>query len=139
MTIETALFSELTGDISVSAKIGDRLYPDIAPRSASKPYVIYTDITSLHVRHMTGGSGLARRRFQFDLYSLTKAEVVGLYDAIREALDNFIGDMGTENLSVRRAMLVDEDSSAETTDDGSESHNHKKTMDFEVWYNESVT
>lgn len=139
MSLSTAIYSELTSDADISGAVGTKVFPSIAPRSASHPYIVYNIISGQHTHHMTGGSGLTKRRLQFDIYATTEASVDSIADDLRELLDFFRGDMGTENLSVRVVMLVDEQSSISEASDGSETHIYKRIMDFEVWHTESVT
>ena len=86
MSIESTVYQRVTADSAVSALIGNRLYPSVAPDGVQKPYGIY-DLIS-HRRSITHGgeSTLHISRVQIDVYAKTREEAIELSDAVINAL-----------------------------------------------------
>lgn len=95
MMLETGLYAYLMTQSGLTAKIGDRLYPLLAPPNVALPYVVYSQVDARPSHAMDDAAGLATARYQFDIYAprvLTGKEIAA---ALREALDGFRGMWGT--------------------------------------------
>ena len=103
MSVERALYALLTGDAGVSALIGARLYPVIAPLGTAAPYATYQRISARRVRSLTQRSGLSFARIQVDALATTYAGARGLADAIRTTLDGYRGTAG--GIAIESATL----------------------------------
>ena len=138
MTIESALYSHLSNKASITALVSTRIYPQVAPDTASYPFIVYSVISEGHEHSMSGASGLASVTMQIDAWASTVASRVALSEAIRNALDGFRGDMGTENLSIRSCFLESRSNFFEPKTDGKETPDHRASLDFLIWHFESV-
>ena len=141
MSIHAALFYHVTQAPAVSALMGDRLYPGLAPPEAALPRMTYQRIACEHARHATGGSGLARSRFQFTCWAQSTAAAQALADALRESLDNVRGDMGApgSTVSVRGCFLEGGGDRVIAPTDGSDQGPFGAVQDVVIWHTESVT
>lgn len=129
MSIEAALFSLLTSNADVSGKIADRLYPKVLPQDPSYPAGVYHKVSGAREHSHDGASGLARPRFQFDLYATSYAAAIALATAVREAIDGFKGI--SAGVSIEGCFLEDED---DGYDD--ELKVYWVRQDYAIWHNE---
>jgi hypothetical protein len=136
---EKALYSVVTGDAGVSAIIGTRMYPNIAPQGATMPYVVYRMITEFDRSRgiSLDRGGLVARLFQFDLFGATYGAVKALADAIRLAIDTTAQTAAgqTWQLATVESQLDD----WEFNLPGRETGVHRTTMDVQVWFEESTS
>lgn len=140
MSIAGALSSFLKANTDVSLKVGSRVYRAIARQGTPFPYVIIQQISGRHVRHMAAASGLAAPVFQISCVDDDPVGADDLADAVREALDHFIGTMGTppNTATVQAAFLEGEASMFEPPRDASDVGIHVVRMTFEIWHTETV-
>lgn len=82
----------LTDDAAVAALIANRVYPVILPQHPVLPAVTYSEISSIGDIHMSGPSGLVQSRFQFSVWGSTTASVSQVSQAVKSALNGFVGD-----------------------------------------------
>lgn len=144
MTISKAVLERLKAVSGVTSKVGSgsnaRIYPSAAPKDAGYPFIVFSIISGEHAHHtgLSGFkvSGLARKRVQLDCIGLSPNAVDQLADSVRLALDGFRGSVG--GMDVRSSMLTDEQSLYDPAQDGSERHNYRHILDFDIWHVESV-
>ena len=94
MTIETDLYSAVTGDSGVNALIGTRMYPVVAPGGVTKPFITYFVIT----RTIMGGT-CYRGRIQMTITDTSYSGVKGVRDALQtlvESTSNYVWLEGTD-------------------------------------------
>lgn len=112
--------------------------PDVS-RQKTLPYIVYQFIGAEHQRHMLAGAGFTSRLVQFDIYAATALEADTLMETLRENLDNYKGNMGTDNLFIRGAFLESERDDLIDPVDASQTGKHRRTADFTIWHSESVS
>lgn len=95
MSMRNALVAELEGDAGVSALVGTRIYPVVAARLATLPYIIFQEITPETWHHMTAAAGLKPSRWEMTFVASSASGAAALGEAVREALDGFQGTMGS--------------------------------------------
>lgn len=141
MSILGAMAAQLKDTAAVSAIVGTRVGKRLAGSTWPLPYIILHQIGGNHVRHMTGGSGLAWARVQMNCYDVgpTKAETLG--NETRLALDNFRGTMGTggDTREVRSCSLGEEEDDLEVGRPGESKRAYAWRQRWVVWFNESKT
>jgi hypothetical protein len=141
--IEMALQALIVSDADVAALIGDRCYPVEAPQAPVYPLVIVREITNESAYALDGPAGLGRARFQFDCDARTAKEVQALMRAVRAALGGFRGPVTIAALSppatvkIQGAFLVMSRDEAQGTLQRSGTRNQRKSLDFNIWYEES--
>ncbi|MBP7638096.1 MAG: DUF3168 domain-containing protein, partial [Kiritimatiellae bacterium] len=125
-----------------AAIFGARVYRrGWVPQGPTAPYLVYFQVSSQHLRDVDGGIGQAIARVQIDAYTDTDANARAADDALRAALDNFTGSMGTGSnvVTVQHCGL---DSSSDFSDLPSQGEEHGKsgvTQDYMIAYTETTT
>ena len=87
MTVETDLYTAITGDGTISGVIGTRFYPAISPDAVVYPLMVYNTISGVPL----ASNGCNQSRIQLDIYAGTYAVVKSLRDAV-QVLANATGD-----------------------------------------------
>ncbi len=137
MTIESALYSYLSTKASITALVSTRIYPQVAPDSGDYPFITYNVISESHDHAMQGATGLANPSLQVDVWAETIADRVAVSESLRNALDGFTGNMGTENLSIRNCFLQNRANFNENDGEG-KTPAYRSSMDFSIWHVETV-
>ena len=93
MTIEAAIRQYLLAQAAVTDLIARRLYPMILPQPPTLPAVTYSRVSRSTVRDLTG---MAYRvsRFQFSCWAEKYGDAKAVAQAVRQALEDYVGDMG---------------------------------------------
>ena len=86
MTIETDLYSTLSGDAGVSALVSTRIYPNLAPESAGNPLLVYSTVAENRVDTLPGTNDMRRSMMQISCHADTYAAAKGLAEAVFTAL-----------------------------------------------------
>jgi len=94
MNIEEALYLHLIAEAGVSALVGTRIYPNVAPQEIAKPNLAYQRISATREMYHAGPAGLAEARFQFTCTAGTYRSAKAVINALRQALDGYSGMMG---------------------------------------------
>jgi len=87
MSIETTIYSTLTGYSGLSALIGTRVFPAPAPISAILPLVTYQVINSSPVMNLGGRETTANTVMQFDCWAQTYSSAKAVNVQLMNALD----------------------------------------------------
>lgn len=82
MTVEALIVSAL------SALVGGRVYPDLAPDPVSTPYIVYQQVGGRPVNFVDSATlpSKANGRFQITVWSATRLEVAALSKAAADVL-----------------------------------------------------
>lgn len=67
MSVETDFYSAVTGDATLAALVGTRVYPAILPDNATLPALVYSVISQVPI----GSGGCESTRVQVDCYAAT--------------------------------------------------------------------
>ena len=138
MTLETAIYSELSTTAEVIAVVGTRIYPQVAPLTVSYPFIVYSVINSIPEHHMGGASALTNVSMQLDVWAVTVAELLDIVEVLRNDLDGFRGDMGTENLDILSCFMETRRTFEEVDPLGKKAPVFRSDMDFSIWHVSSV-
>lgn len=87
--IEAELYNHLKNDVALSALVGTRIYPLVAPQDVLKPYLIYNEILGNDKQCIDGGIYQTDTRFQIDCWSLKYSEIKQLKDLVKDAIIGF--------------------------------------------------
>lgn len=87
--IEADLYSYLKNDTGISAIVGTRIYPKVAPQNVQTPYIVYHEIISDDNQCMGGVIYQTDTRFQVDCWSPKYSEVKALKTAVKTAIVGF--------------------------------------------------
>lgn len=81
MTIEASIFDSLKG------LVGNRVFPDVAPPTTAKPFIVYQQIGGSAVNFVDSTSPSKKNgRFQVAVWGNTRAEVSALARSIEDTL-----------------------------------------------------
>lgn len=142
MSLRTAIASELKADVTISGLVGTRVgMGGYASPKWDLPYITFQVISGEHARHMTGGSKLAVKTVQVNLYETDPEKAETLAEAARELLDNFRGTMGNgaNTVSVRCCKLGPEIDDVEAGSPGAHTRIYSVRQTYTIWYNETET
>lgn len=135
MTIEQAIYEALTENAGVTALVGTRVYPVIAPQAATLPLIVYTLISGQQEESHSGASGLARPRYQFDCYAETITAAFALGEAVRLAIHGFAGTLGGAGgvtcggiLFAGKRVLYEPETKI-----------HRVSIDYFIWHEEATS
>ena len=87
MSIETTLYTTLSGDAGVAALTSTRIYPNVAPEDTALPYLIYSAISSERFHTLPGIGNMQRKVIQIDCNATTYSGAKALTDAVISALE----------------------------------------------------
>lgn len=130
MSIETALYARLSGFAGLTAVVGARIYPNIAPPDADAPFVTYQRVSGERLRSLGGAIGYAMPRFQLDAWAGRYATAQAVAAQLRAALVDYTGtpDSGT----VIHSVMLENDQ--DLYDDGAKLH--RVSLDFRIEHSE---
>lgn len=112
--IHRGIFSLLRDDAGVGAIAGDRIYPQVAPRDAAEPYIVYQRVSRVDLgRDLDGANELVQARVQVDSYADGYNTARNLADAIRRRLDGYKGTVDltgspSETLRIGGISLIED-------------------------------
>jgi hypothetical protein len=121
VSLESKLYTLLSGDAGVHSQAADRIYPLVAPQDAPLPLVVYTRISSGREYSLAGYSNLENPRMQIDCYGTTYTETKALAEAVTTAL-RAATTFGTAQDDPRESFEEDE--------------TFRISIDFSIWNQE---
>ena len=141
-TIYEALHDEMSQDATIAGIVTlsanePAVFPGIPPKDATAPFISFRRISYVRVNSLDGPTTLARPTMQIDCWGSDNETMVQLSEAVRSLLDGFRGQMGDDNIEVRRADLVGQNDDPEDPTDAGNVKIHRNRMDFEIWHIES--
>lgn len=100
---EAAIRSALVADAAVTAIIGSKVYPVLAPATADLPFVTWRRISVQRQQSLAGPIGMPTVLLSVDLFAETYEGVRELADAVRKCLDGWggtVNDVRVANVSL---------------------------------------
>lgn len=128
MSMETDLRDKILGNAAVAALIGTRMYPESAAYGTALPCLVMQRISTHHTHSHSGISGYAVARMQITALAETPEGRIALGEAVRLAIDAFVGTQGSFYFAIYLADTRDD-----YLDDVPV---YRRQLDFEVQYNE---
>ena len=93
MSIGAAIYTLLSGDATLTAAV-DKIAPGFAPPNTAGVYLTYFQVSGPRTHSLAGAQGLARTRWQFNVWAADQADVDAAKDALRRLLDGYSGAQG---------------------------------------------
>lgn len=90
--MDEALWLLLSGSVSITEMIADRLYWDVAAQGVEAPYLVLGIIGGADTPHLGGTDGLWRYRVQIDSYGKDRPGARALSRAVSDLLNGYRGD-----------------------------------------------
>lgn len=103
---EAVLRSALLANATVAGLVGSRVYPVLAPASASLPFVTWRRSGIEREQTLGVPMGVPRVTVEFSIFGTTYNEARELADAMRLVLDGYAGT--ADNTQVRQTALENE-------------------------------
>lgn len=105
-----AVYTVLSGSTAVTALVSTRIYPVLAPQDTTLPYVTYQRGSLTPYQSMTESAGLLDALITVSCWGETWPSVSSVADAVRTALKDKKGAIGTGATAqtVERMFLEDE-------------------------------
>lgn len=88
---EAALRSTLTASTAVTSIVSTRIYPVLAPASATLPFVTWRRSGIARDQTLAGPVGMPRVSVEYSIYGTTYEQARELADAMRQVLDGWTG------------------------------------------------
>lgn len=104
---EKVVADALLADPDVSAIVGDRIYPVLAPETASLPFATWRRQAVQRESSLSGPIGMPVVTLALELYAATYYAARELADRCRRKLDGWHTDVGS-SVSVRHVELQNE-------------------------------
>lgn len=132
--MKSGLVSLLTGEATVSAICGSRVYVNRAPQNATFPHVIITQMSSEENGTLDGGSGQLRfLDFDIDCKAKSSVQAESLCNAVRTFIDDYSGTAGSYTIGA--VLINDESDDYEPPQDGSDVGVFVVTLDVTIQFN----
>lgn len=136
-TIEKAIYSLLSGDVTLSGLVGTRIDPILVPQSDDMPAVTYKQLPSRRDDTLGGPTGLVRSQWQFTCWSDLYAEAREVADALRQAISGYSGSGTGVVIQVIMAPSDEHDVPADPAGKNV-ARRYGKALDFEIWFCEAA-
>ena len=130
-SIDSALYTRLSGFAGLAALVSTRIYPPLAPQNATYPLVTYQQISAIRPYAMGTQIGLVQARFQLDSWAETSPGARAVSEQVRLALSNYSGTSDT--IVINHCELVNE----QRGDPEDQGELHRIIQDFMVWFFEA--
>ena len=128
MSLESSLFTFITGDPAIGALIVSRMYPGKLPQTPVLPAITYNRISSGQEYELEGEEIDVRpARFDVNCWGEGYEDVVTLGAAVRARVSGYHGAMGADTV---QAILVEDER------DGYEPETElwRRIIDCVIWY-----
>jgi hypothetical protein len=131
-SVESWIYSRLTGFAGLSALIGTRLYPVVLPENATYPAISYRRIDAPNVAqtHEATPAGLARPRFQFDCWGTTATSAKAVGEQCRLALEGHQNKAADPRID--GVIMADRRDGPRDPDNNL----YRDSLDFFIWHSE---
>lgn len=133
---EAFLYQRLTSQTAVSALVGTRIYPLLAPQGTALPLVIYQRTGVNRPQSLAGNVGNPVITLQLTSYGTSYTSVKNIARAVRLAVDGWTGT--TASVTIQRTTLVSEADGVEMPADDQMLPYYSVQQSFEFRINEAT-
>lgn len=103
---EAVLRSALVANATVAGLIGTRIYPVLAPATASLPFVTWRRVAIRRQQTLGGPAGMPVTSVEYSIFGTTYEQARAVADAMRSVLDGYGGT--ANNTEVKQTSLEQE-------------------------------
>lgn len=125
MSIETALYTQLSSHAGLSALVDNRIYPVLAPQNVALPFVAYFKVSNQREYTHQGYAGLSKVRMQISCYGDDYSDVKAVAIQVTAAMEVWPA-------AVTAVQAVFQDNETDIFEDGVMLYHI--ALDFFVWY-----
>jgi hypothetical protein len=131
---ETVLRNALVDDPYVCMLVGTRVYPQLAPASATLPFIHWRRSAIEREQTLGKPAGIPRVSLEYEIYGTTYREARDVADAVRSVLDGYGGT--SDNTEVKQTSLEDESDDFVTLAGADLPPVYRVTQRYDVWWSE---
>lgn len=135
-SLTRAIFAYLSTYDPLTAYVGTRLYPGIAPTSAAFPYVTLHEIMVESHYYLRGATATYDAMIQCDVWALSAEESQKIARIIRLSMDGM--PAAWDGLEVDGVFVDSEMDMPEPAQDGSERAYYRRSMTLAIWHAREV-
>lgn len=132
---EAVLRSALVANGTVSGLIGTRVYPVLAPATASLPMVTWRRTGINREQTLGAPMGVPRVTVEYSIYGTTYEQAREVADAMRVVLDGYGGT--ADNTTVRQTSLENESDDFVTLAGADMPPVYQITQTYDIWWQET--
>lgn len=132
---EAVLRSAVVADSTLASQIGTRVYPVIAPASATLPFVTWRRAGIQRSQTLGLPVGVPRLSVEFSIYAATYEAAREVADRMRVVLDGYGGTV--DNVVVNQVSLEQESDDFVSLAGSEMPPAFQITMVFDVWWQET--
>lgn len=132
---ESVLRSALVGNTSVTAIVGSRIYPVLAPATAALPFVTWRRTSINREQTLSAPMGVPRVSVDYSIYATTYEQARDTADAMRRVLDGYGGT--ADNTEVKQTSLENESDDFVTLAGADMPPVYQITQTYDVWWQET--
>lgn len=93
MSIEKAIRGRLLNNADLVGIVGTRVYPWLAARSASLPYIVYHVVNTDHEHVQSGSGGWSHTLFQIEAVAKSYGTAKSIQEEVRKSLHGWMGGL----------------------------------------------
>ncbi len=102
-TIDSALYSRLSGHAGLSTLVSNRIYPPPVPQNPTYPLCTYQEIDRYPIHVFQGTAGVKHIRYQIDSWGATLASAKAVAAQVEAALDCYSGT--SDGIVIKNSFL----------------------------------
>jgi uncharacterized protein DUF3168 len=135
-SLSRGLYAFLSTYAPLTAIVGTRIYPGLAPTSAVFPYVTIQELMVASHYHLDGATATFDTMAQIDVWSLEPMQAQQLAKIIRQSMDGL--PAAWDGLEVDGVFVDSETDAPEPAQDGSERAYYRRILTISVWHMREV-
>lgn len=132
---EAVLRAAMVADATLNSEIGTRIYPVIAPASATLPFVTWRRAGIQRSQTLGLPLGVPRLSVEFSIYAATYETAREVADRMRVVLDGYGGTV--DNVTIRQVSLEQESDDFVALAGAEMPPAFQVTQQFDVWWQET--
>lgn len=132
---EAVLRSALVAHNAVATLIGTRIYPVIAPATATLPFVTWRRVAVRRQQTLAAPMGMPVTSIEYSIFGLTYEQARDVADAMRSVLDGYGGS--ANNTEVKQTSLEQESDDFVTLAGAELPPAYQITQQYDVWWQET--
>lgn len=132
---EAVLRSAAIADATLAGMIGSRIFPVIAPASATLPFITWRRAGIQRSQTLGLPMGVPRLSVEYSIYAATYEAARDVADRMRAVLDGYGGSM--DNVTVKQVSLEQESDDFVALAGSDMPPAFQITMVFDVWWQET--
>ena len=134
-TPEMVLHNAIISDASITAHVGHRVYPHLAPAVDDLPFISWRRVTIRREATFVGAMGVPAVQIEYLIFAATYLEARQIADAVRATLDGYTGSF--ENTTVRQTHLDAEEDQVVSLDGSEVPNAYAVSQTYETMWQET--